>query len=207
MYRHALPVAAAAAIAVAGTLVLGAESGATSPSRHQPEVSYASGGTFSMVISSDPGDIDPYQSTEGTARQIYAFGYDTLLARSPKGKPVADLARSWSASPQQVRYTLKPGVTCDDGATLTASDVAQDFDYIKNPKTISPWLSFVLPIGYSVSADDATRTVTIKTVKPFGLLLQAAGELPIVCPQGLTDANSIQHKFDGTGPFQITSYS
>lgn len=193
------------ACALLGGLVAVGNAGAATT--HHSRTSYVSGGTFSLAISSDPGDIDPYQSTEGTARQIYAFGYDTLLARSSSGKPVSELAQSWSASPNKVSFTLRKGVTCDDGSTLTATDVANDLAYIKNPKTISPWLNFALPIDYAVSADDATRTVTITTVKDFGLLLQGAGELPIVCPQGLTDPQTIQHKFDGTGPYQITSYS
>lgn len=174
---------------------------------HSGKAQYVDGGTFSLAISSDPGDIDPYQSTEGTARQIYAFGYDTLLARSASGQPLPELAQSWTATPRKVTFTLRRGITCDDGSTLSATDVAKDLAYIKNPKTISPWLHFALPINYAVSADDASRTVTIRTVQNFGLLLQGAGELPIVCPQGLYNPDGIQHKFDGTGPYQITSYS
>lgn len=168
---------------------------------------YVQNGTFIMDINSDPGTINPMQSTEGSARQIFAFGYDTLLGRSAQGKPLPDLAYKWTETPSKVTYTLRPNVKCDDGSTLTASDVAADFNYIKNPKTLSPWLSFTLPVKYTASADNATGTVTLTTAQPFGLLAQGAGELPIMCPAGLKSPDSYAHLFDGTGPYQITNYS
>ncbi|MDA8291882.1 MAG: ABC transporter substrate-binding protein [Actinomycetota bacterium] len=177
------------ACALLGGLVVVGNAGAATT--QHARTSYVNVGTFSPTISSGAGDIDPYQSTEGTARQIYAFGYDTLLARSSSGRRVSELAQSWATSPNNISFTLRKGVTRDDGSTLTATDVAKDPACIKNPKTISPWLSFAPPIDYALAADDATRTVTITTVKDFGLLLQGAGELPIVCPQGLSDPQTI----------------
>ncbi len=199
--RWVAAVGAATALLAAGCGASSTNSGATGSGK------YVTGGTFTMDITSDPGTVSPYQTTEGSARQIFAFGYDTLLGRTPQGVSVPELATSWHATLSQVTFKLHAGVKCDDGSTLTASDVAADFNSIKNPKTLSPWLSFTLPVPYTVSADNQAGTVTINTSKPDGLLAVGAGELPIVCPAGLNSPNSIAHKFDGTGPFQITSYS
>jgi peptide/nickel transport system substrate-binding protein len=196
----------AAAAAVTALLAAGCGTSST-PSGGSGTHGYATGGTFTMDISSDPGTVSPYQTTEGSARQIFAFGYDTLVGRNSAGALVPELATKWQATTTQVTYTLHRGVKCDDGSTLTASDVAADFNSIDNPNTLSPWLSFTLPVKYTATADNQAGTVTITTSQPDGLLAEGAGELPIVCPAGLKSPNSIAHKFDGTGPFQVTSYS
>ncbi|MEO3875810.1 ABC transporter substrate-binding protein [Nonomuraea sp. B12E4] len=159
-----------------------------------------------MNLGTDPGTINPYKTTGGTNRQIFAFSYDTLVARTPDGSVVPQLATSWKVSPDQVTYTLRKGVTCEDGTPLTPSDVAADFDYIKDPKTLSPWVSLTIPLSYTATADDAAGTVTIKTKTPFGFLLEGAGSLPIVCPSGLKNPGSIEHASNGTGPYKVTSY-
>jgi peptide/nickel transport system substrate-binding protein len=198
----------AAAGAAAALLATGCSSSSSPASSAGPSpAGYVSNGTFTMDMPSDPGTVSPYQTTEGSARQIFAFGYDTLLGRTTAGTLVPELATSWHATLTTVTYTLHAGVKCDDGSTLTASDVAADFNSIKNPSTLSPWLSFTLPVKYTVSADNQAGTVTITTAQPDGLLAAGAGELPIVCPAGLAAPDSIAHKFDGTGPFQITSYT
>ncbi|SDS56275.1 ABC transporter substrate-binding protein [Microlunatus soli] len=163
-------------------------------------------GTFRMDLGSDPGSINPYESTGGLNRQVYAFAYDTLVGRAPSGEAVPQLASSWKVTPKSVTYTLRDDVTCSDGTELKPSDVAADFDYIKNPKTLSPWVQFSVPVDYSVSADDRAGTFTITSTTAFGSLLQGAGAVPIVCPSGLKNPQSIQHATAGTGPYVITKY-
>ncbi|OZM83230.1 ABC transporter substrate-binding protein [Pseudonocardia sp. MH-G8] len=164
------------------------------------------GGTFTMNLGTDPGTINPYKTTGGTNRQIFAFGYDTLVARNPDGTTVPQLATDWQVTPNSVTYTLRQGVTCEDGTALKPSDVAADFNYIKDPATLSPWISLTVPVPYTVSADDAANTFTISTETAFGMLLEGAGSLPIVCPGGLEDADSIEHDSNGTGPYTVTEY-
>ncbi len=163
-------------------------------------------GTFRIAMSSDPGTVSPYKTTLGTARHVFAYGYDTLVGQTPEGKTVPYLAEKWDVKPDQVTFTLREGVTCADGRPLTASDVAADFDYIKDPKTISPWRSLTIPMGYTVSSDDAARTVTIKTEQPFGLLVRGAGSLAIVCPAARQDPAAADHGYLGTGPYKVTEY-
>ncbi|MEV0308030.1 ABC transporter substrate-binding protein [Nonomuraea fuscirosea] len=164
------------------------------------------GGTFTMNLGTDPGTINPYKTTGGTNRQIFAFSYDTLVGRMPDGSVAPQLATEWKVAPDEVTYTLRKGVTCEDGTPLTASAVAADFDYVKDPKTLSAWVSLTIPVPYTVTADDAAGTVTVKTKTPFGFLLEGAGSLPIVCPAGLKDPGSIEHASNGTGPYKVTDY-
>jgi len=165
-----------------------------------------SGGTFTMALVTDPGSISPYKATGGTNRQIFAFAYDTLVARTAEGKIVPRLATSWDVTPNSVTFTLRKGVTCEDGTPLTPKVIADDFNYIKDPKTLSAWVNLTVPVPYTVASDDAAGTFTITTQTPFGFLLEGAGSLPIVCPAGRDKPESIEHKSNGTGPYTITEY-
>ena len=199
----AVGLAASVLAACGGGSTSSSKSNASSPS----DADLVDGGAFSMDLGTDPGSVNPYKSTGGLNRQVYAFAYDTLVGRGTDGKAVPQLAKSWTESPTSVTYTLNSGVTCSDGTTLKASDIAADFDYIKNPATLSPWVAFSLPVSYTAAADDAKNTVTITSTTAFGSLLQGAGAVPIVCPSGLKDPASIDHKSAGTGPYTIDDYA
>jgi peptide/nickel transport system substrate-binding protein len=193
------------ATAVASSLVAacGGGSGGDSTTGN-PE--YVTGGSFVMSLGSDPGGINPYKSTGGLNRQIYAFAYDTLVGRGPDGKAVPQIATSWTVTTTSVTYTVRRDVTCDDGTALKPSDIAADFTYIADPKTLSPWVQFSVPVKYTATADDAAGTVTITSTTPFGTLLQGAGAVPIMCPAGLKTMDKLDHASAGTGPYRITEY-
>lgn len=204
-------VAPVAATTLAVALILTACSGGSASSSNASSGSQAgktleTGGTFRLDLGTDPGSIYPYASTSGPNRQIDDFAYDSLVGRSKKGDAVPEVASSWKVTTNAVTYNIRKDVTCSDGTTLTPSDIAADFNYIKDPKTLSPWVQFSVPVTYSVSADDSAGTFTITSTTPFGTLLQGAGAVPLVCPQGIKDPNSYAHSSDGTGPFKITDY-
>lgn len=162
--------------------------------------------TFTLGVTSDPGTVSPYETTLGTAKQVIAFGYDTLINQADDGTVISGLAEKWSNTANSATYTLKDGVTCADGSALTATDVADAFRYISDPKTLSPWLGRTIPTEFTVASDDAARTVTFTTKEPFGQLLYGAGALPIVCPKDLKNPKNLDHAFGGTGPYQVGDY-
>ena len=108
----------------------GGGSGSASSSSSGSAGAPASGGTFTLALGSDPGTVNPYKSTGGLNRQVYAFAYDTLVGRGTDGKPVPQLSSSWTTTNTSVTYTIKTGVTCSDGTALKPSDIAADFNYI-----------------------------------------------------------------------------
>jgi len=201
----------AVAVLAASTMIVtacggGSSSGSSASGSAESAADYQTGGAFTMDLGSDPGSVNPYASTGGLNRQIYAFTYDTLVGRGADGKAVPQLASKWDVSDKAVTYTIKPGATCADGTKVTPSLIAADFNYIKDPATLSPWVQFSVPVSYTVTADDAAGTFTITSATPFGSLLQGAGAVPIVCPGGTEDPKSIEHASNGSGPYTITDY-
>lgn len=207
-------IGAGAALCLVASMALwsSAASGAAnvrSAARPVGHVKYVKGGTYRFAEASDPGNLFPYQTVSQSAVTFFAFTYDTLVNFDLKGQVVSGLADKWHGSPTKATFTLRKGITCADGGTLTAGDVAKDFDYVLNPKNASPWLGLAVPAsGVTVSADNATRTVTVKDKTPFSFLMPSAGTfLPIVCPAELANPAKFAHAADGTGPYKLTSAS
>jgi peptide/nickel transport system substrate-binding protein len=168
---------------------------------------YRSGGTYTESLPSDPGNLHPLLAVQQTTFAVIPFAYDSLTNVDARGRVVGELAQRWHATATQATFTLRPGITCSDGAKLTASDVAATFNWIKDPKNKSTLIGDKLPSGdFTVQADDAARTVTVRLPQPDGFLLQNAGSVPIVCPKGLANPKALAHATDGTGPFRLTDY-
>jgi peptide/nickel transport system substrate-binding protein len=163
---------------------------------------YATGGTFTMAITDDRGSFDPYHTN------LFAYAkiaYDSLVNLQPDGKFVSGLAEKWSADARTASFTLRKGITCSDGTPMTASQVAAALNYLRNPENQSVQYGVTIPTTpFTVTADDATRTVQVSMKSPFGFLMHTIGSAPIVCPNGLKDPASINTKSDGTGPFVLT---
>jgi peptide/nickel transport system substrate-binding protein len=207
--KRRYPIAAALAVTTLSLAACGggSSSSSASASKSPSSADYATGGTFTLDLGSDPGSVNPYSSTGGLNRQIYAFAYDTLVGRGTDGNAVPQLATKWTVTPTSVTYTIRKGATCDDGTAVTPTLIANDFNYIKDPATLSPWVQFSVPVKYTVAADDAAGTFTITSETAFGALLQGAGAVPIVCPSGTKDPKSIDHASAGSGPYKITEYA
>lgn len=170
-------------------------------------VDYRDAATYTEALDSDPGNLHPLRAVQQTTFNVIPFAYDSLINVDRKGRVVGQLAERWEAAPRKVTYTLRPGITCADGTELTASHVADNFRWAKDPKNKSTVIGEGLPSpDFEVEADDAARTVTLRLTQPYGFLLQGAGLVPIVCPEGLADPDRLAHGTDGTGPFELTDY-
>jgi peptide/nickel transport system substrate-binding protein len=162
------------------------------------------GGTFTEVIPSDPGNLDPHMSVFVSTNGANSYAYETLVYLGQDGEIVPGLAESWEETPTSVTYTLKDGITCSDGSPLTASTVAENFTFVADPANQSPLLGLYVPVGITAEADDAARTVTLTSEQPVPFLLQNTGAgFFIVCAEGLADRSILAAGTDGTGPFVL----
>jgi peptide/nickel transport system substrate-binding protein len=169
---------------------------------------YATGGTFTLRINTDPAAMDPLKAADNTTILLNSFAYDTLINLDEKGKPVPQLATKWEVDAKTVTYTLRKGVTCADGTTLTAKQVAANFEFIKNPDNGAQAYGGEIPNGdYTVKADDAAGTVSIAMKEPYGFLLTGTGLIPIVCAKGTADRKLLQRASHGTGPYKLADWA
>jgi peptide/nickel transport system substrate-binding protein len=168
---------------------------------------FAKGATYTEPLTGDPGNLHPLRAQQNLTNAVLPFAYDTLINIDEQGHITGQLAEKWDVTPKKVTFTLRPGITCADGTKLTASNVADNFEWIKDPKNKSSMIGDKVPSpDFAVKADDAARTVTVTLKQPYGFLLEGAGTLWVVCPKGLADPKSLAHATDGTGPYELTDY-
>lgn len=179
--------------------------GSDSSSKGSDTPQVVDGGTFTLALSSDPGNLDPQSSAASSLFTVSGFAYDPLVSVDLKtGAIQSQLATKWNVSGKTVTLTLRKGITCSDGAALKASDVAANLAYVADPKNKSPFLGTFLPVGATAKADDSTGTVTISLTAPAPFVLNGLASLPIICPKGMADRGSLADSTDGTGPYQLT---
>ncbi|MBB4685774.1 ABC transporter substrate-binding protein [Amycolatopsis jiangsuensis] len=166
--------------------------------------SVVEGGTFTYLIGSDLGTLDPQFTTLSVAIQAGKFLYDSLVSLDPKGEETAALAQQWEGDTTHAKYTLRKGVTCSDGSPLTAKQVADNINFVTDPANGSSMLGLTVQPGVRATADEAAGTVTVTAAAPDAFLVRNVGSLPIVCAKGMRDRGLLKQGSDGTGMFTLT---
>lgn len=112
-----------------------------------------------------PATLDPITSNDMVGLRVAELLFNGLVSFSPKNEVVADLAESWTVSPDNRVYTfkLKPGIkwhglSSFGAREVTADEVVGTLDVIQHPRTVTP-----LKAPYEMVAD--TRAVDGKTVE------------------------------------------
>ena len=199
------------AITTAGVLALtlaacgsSSKGGGNGKSGGNSSGNYVDGKTFTFVLPSDPGSLDPQFTSLSVTYQVDMFLYDSLISLDPNNKEVAGLASKWSGTPTSATYTLHKGVTCSDGTPLTATDIANNINFVGNPANKSSRIGVFVPPGATAKGDDTTGTVTVTSKSPDPFLVRDVGGLQIVCPKGMQNRNLLKQGADGTGPYTVT---
>jgi peptide/nickel transport system substrate-binding protein len=202
--RRWTALAAVAAVAVAvGGCGGGGKAPASSPSA--PDAKVVDDGTFKLAINADPGSLDPHASWLAAVQQLALYLYDPLVHDGGDGRFVSGLADRWSQDGSVARFHLRSGVTCADGQPLTAQTVADNLNYVADPKNDSPLVGITIPPGSRATADAKSGEVTLKLAQPAPFLLQGVANLPIVCAKGLSDRKRLTRGADGSGPYVLKS--
>ncbi|MGC0416390.1 ABC transporter substrate-binding protein [Embleya sp. AB8] len=162
------------------------------------------GDTVTVGILGDPGTMNPLTTLVSTAVSMNRFAYDSLVNVMPDGRIVSGVAEKWTSDSTSATFTLKRGVTCGNGAPLTASNIAAQYNYIADPATQSPVNGLFVPTGVSATGDDEAGTLTLKTAEPTPFLVRGTAFLRLVCPTGMQAQDTLAHGSDGTGPYRLT---
>jgi peptide/nickel transport system substrate-binding protein len=163
-----------------------------------------SGGTFTLAMTSDPGNLDPQASAASNLYQMSYIAYDPLLGIDGSGRIQPELATSWQVTGQRVVLTLHKGITCSDGTPFTATTAADNVNYVADAKNASPFGGVFIPIGAKATADAATDTVTIALASPAPFILNGLAGVPMVCSKGMANRKILATGTDGTGPYQLS---
>ena len=160
------------------------------------------GGTFTQILSADPGSLDPQMSAGSALFAVSRFAYDTLVGVDADGEAQSQLVSEWELDGLTATLTLNEGILCSDGTEFTAQTAADNLNWIADPANESPFLGTFVPAGVTTVAEGNVVTMTLAGPAPFLLLGLAA--VPMVCDAGLADRSTLTAQSNGTGPYVLT---
>jgi len=179
--------------------------------RNNIELTPASGGSYTEIITGSPKFINPlYASINNVDSDLVALIYSGLLKRGENNSLVPDLAEKFSVSDDGKTYTfyLKKDLAWHDKSPLTADDVVFTFQAIANPEYKSPlYTSFT---GVEVEKIDDTTVKFSLTESYSGFLeLLTVGIMPgntwsQISPAAANLAD-LNLKPIGSGPYKFKS--
>ena len=152
----------------------------------------------------EPSNLDIRQTAGAALDQILIDNvYQGLVSRTPKQKIVPALASAYTVSSDGLTYTftLREGVTFDDGQPLTPDDVVWS---LTQHKTEASWVdSGTLTRVKTITADG--QTITIRMSEPDSQLLWTlSGRAGIILKKG--DTVDYKTAANGTGPFVLATW-
>ncbi|MCH7520781.1 MAG: hypothetical protein IIB42_03640 [Candidatus Marinimicrobia bacterium] len=131
--------------------------------------------TLTLVFEGDPASLDPAYATDVRMGQVNALLYDHLLRFDHGDALLPSLALSWTVSDDLRRYhfTLRRGVTFQNGDTLTAADVLFSFERLLDPATKSrrTWLFDRVTGARAFMAGDADGVAGFELPGPYELVI------------------------------------
>jgi len=210
-FRLALLALAGAALLLAGlggglAQALAGEAASPSPSAAPGKV------TLRVGWVNEPDNLNPFIGYSTSSYLVYHLNYDQLTGyKAGNVSPDADLAQSWTTSPDGKTWTfkLRSGVKWQDGVPFTSADVVFTYDYIiKNQ--VAAFTSYTTGITKVEAVDDLT--VKFTTAKPKANMLGMV--VPIVpkhiwsriAPKAAETSFQNKPPIVGTGPFQVTEF-
>jgi peptide/nickel transport system substrate-binding protein len=170
--------------------------------------------TFSVGVTLGQMDsgLDPHDHAETPTNIIVSQAYEGLMGRDKEGGIIAKLATEWErVEPGTVRFTLRDGVTFQNGDPVTSEDVRYSIRRIETEE-----VGGALPQDgdlagtkslENVAAGDGEVTVTFGGLNPIVFALFATNGQVMQRSWVENNENSfINRNTNGTGPLQVTGY-
>lgn len=214
MTRRGLVKSTLAISAIALLVVMGIhKASVTARARERSDEHAATLKTLTIAQTADADTLDPSDIDSTDTLNIARLLFATLYRVSADGRLEPYLAESYQYAEDGKSITLKirPGMKCENGAPLTARDVAYSFDRAADPKLgfTGNSAGFVLPsIGYEGSHVDDELTVTLKVKKYNPIAVGLLSEMLILCKapyQHMTKDEAATHPV-ATGPYRLAEW-
>jgi peptide/nickel transport system substrate-binding protein len=167
------------------------------------------GGILKVGLQADPTALDPQKQSLTAIWRVVEHIYEGLTGVRPDLSIEPLLAESWEISDDGLVYTftLREGVTFQDGSPLTAGDVKFTFERLVDPETASPSAADLASMA-SVEAPDE-RTVVVTLSQPDASFLATLTNPSVgIMSEAFVTANGgdVTQVAMGTGPFVFNEY-
>lgn len=155
---------------IGGSLLIGASAHADTPQ---------TGGTLNVGLVNDAKTYDPIYSVQFTERHVLYLVFNTLVKYAPDFSIQPELATSWDTSQdgKRITFTLRQGVTFQDGTPFDAAAVKWNIDRRLDPSVQSPQRELLAPIILSIDVIDPQH-VAFNLTKPSPGIFSLLGERP-----------------------------
>jgi peptide/nickel transport system substrate-binding protein len=190
----------ALATVLAGSLLSGSQPAAAAPFNCP-----ARGGALIWAVPAQVPGLDIHSNGPQATRDIVMNTSETLLTRDEKFAIVAELAESYTESPDQLTYTfkLRTGVTFHNGKPMTSADVKASYERFARvgvQKKLTDVASMEAP-------DPTTFVIRMKKAVPTFLeSMSATSNVIGIMPAGTPDKLGNDDLPVGTGPFRVTEW-
>lgn len=166
---------------------------------------------MTIGISEEPDTLDPQKSDTAVSDIILRYVGDPLVRLAPSGNYVPGLATKWSISKDGLTYsfTLRQGVTFQDGTPVTAADWVKTFQRALNPATKSPVAGSSLG-GVTSVTQKGTYGLVIHLSHPYAFFLHNlsdGGRLMVLSPTAVSkEGSSFGRHPVSTGPWMVSNW-
>ncbi|NHF73437.1 ABC transporter substrate-binding protein [Paracoccus xiamenensis] len=171
----------------------------------------AAEGKLTISSPQDPGGWDPIDTFLVNWASVATNVFEGLTYRGPDMELVPGLAEAWEELDEgkRIRFTLRQGVTFQNGEPFTAEAVKFTFDRLLGEEGgKGPQQSNYTSIAEVQVIDDKTVDFILKEPDPVLLTKLAGYGAMIVPPKYYAEVGDAEFgmKPIGTGPFKVTSY-
>ncbi|ATA23794.1 oligopeptide ABC transporter substrate-binding protein OppA [Brenneria goodwinii] len=103
---------------------------------------------------SEPASLDPHKVESDVESHLINDFFDNLIHIRDDGVIQPRLAERWDNDGNRVwTFHLRPGLKWSDGSPLTADDVVYSWQRLSDPKTLSPYGSYIASMYVENAAD------------------------------------------------------
>jgi peptide/nickel transport system substrate-binding protein len=151
-------------------------------------------------------DVDPYYNSQRTGMVVAFQAFDCLVYRDPVTMDIKPaLATSWKqVDPTTIDFTLREGVTFQNGDPFTADDVVYTINTIINDKRVAiP--SYYTSFAGAEKIDDFHVRLKLTGVSPA--VMEYLAMMTPIWPKAYREkvgSDAYSHAPIGTGPYKIT---
>jgi peptide/nickel transport system substrate-binding protein len=162
--------------------------------------------TLVLGMTLEPPGLDPTTGAAAAIGEVTHYNiYEGLTKIEENGKVVPLLAKSWTVSPDQKTYTfkLRPGVSFQNGETLTAADVKFTFERDAAEGSTNKEKAVFANIERIDTPDPLTVVLALKQVNA-NLLFNLGENTGVILEPKSAATDATQPV--GTGPFKLDGW-